>query len=1247
MADTMVIYLVDTESGFGFTTPKSYTFGSKSYSVTLSKLNYNKKVYQPGEIYATIVISATDSTLPSYMDVKGALFKKAAMLKINGNEVAKNYYVHKVKPHQRKASEKTSMEVELSIFSQDKLMTLDKHSKAYTAKRLRKDIFLTEYSNYKLDGVAVEIEKDKTETVKDERKSVEKKGEDVVLTTSNLQILSYKTAQKIYDNDKNVENELRQPYLVQYNESFYDFLKRTANRCGEFLYHEDGKLHLGLNINRLDTGTNAVDYSTKASEYYYENVLQEGIEVEDYGYSYLKNTDRNSLHHAPTADNATKKFYYSDPLTTDEYLDDIGKDYTTYGAQWAQWEKLVLSELCSVLQGTSLSAIISGMLIRNAYKTVAVYPVVMSNLNYASKKVNIYPWQKPDPDGGKDSNGMPKAYLDEPRTDVVDQWKDNNNTLRQFGTATDPTNNLGKEQNIRESFYSLIRKAEKEVSSEAVWLVFDGSYEHLRIGDVIKVVDTSYLVIQVKGCAAYDSGEGKETVSEKVVAIPLYNNSLPIPPALPKITVRESQPQLAFITSTGFLDPKKIGRVRVRFAWQEAKGDGSPWIRVSMPFATNGGGVKFNPQPDDEVMVSFEEGNVERPYVSGYLLSPRSNESWKALPDRTITSKNGHSITFNDNKDGGNFFYNLYPGLSLIKSFFPMSVWPNVLTDKDECLALSGGMSISDRYGLYKITASSDSRSIMIQSAMGNVTLNAFTGINITAPNGNINISGKNVNIKASNKVNITSGTDIANRFFSAGGPEDSAYGFSAGEAGRRAMRTLIDTGVGILDGFNRQIIDKFLDISFFRTIIEIVIRPIDGTTKVKSMTFVEIEAGRGSVEFPADQIVKSHTKEGIFPKWKHSVKAICTILDKLIHQHEESYYRLRDMVLYYKMLIIRYGLDKDKLGTLFDDISKLAWKKEHPDNMTLDIDFEGLQLQDPIAYDRSAAIEKFKEVTGLEGKPNEKDGKYKDKKEKYLIDSLLWQNAVDKINILEGDDQQNRNKRALLRKQLQDTADGLYKCIVNFYDTSHNVKIYRSEIGKDLAPSSLYEDQILDSFNHIHFRDYDQNLSAQPKLDTFPLDMDKKKWEEAKKFMKRKCVDIFTRSVSKDLGNLSAVVTLKTTGEPDDDTYKGNNWSTYVKGLVRDGNPARPATGFGGKYVVQKLVKTFKTNWWDMNYVDPWRDTTVNRHRWRTGVQGKILMSDSPSTTISFDRKGGTVSEMNVIASNTKTEMIKVLESI
>ena len=893
-----------------------------------------------------------------------------------------------------------------------------------------------------------------------------------------------------------------------------------------------------------------------------------------------------------------------------------------------------------------MSAILSGILVRNAYKAAAVYPVIVSNLNYASKKVNINPWLQPDPDGGRDSNGLPKKYLDEPRTDVVDQWKDD--TLRQFGTATDPKTSLGEEQNIRESFYALIRKAEKEVSSEAVWLVFDTNYEHLKIGDVIKVKETSYLVIQVKGSATYDTKKNIEIFSEKVVAIPLYNGELPIPPALPKITVRESQPQLAFVTSTGFLDPKKIGRVRVRFAWQEAKGDGSPWIRVLMPFATNGGGVKFNPQPDDEVMVSFEEGNVERPYVSGYLLSPRSNESWKALPDRTITSKNGHSITFNDNKDGGNFFYNLYPGLSLLKSFFPMSVWPNVLTDIDECLALSGGMSISDRYGLYKISASSDSRSIMIQSAMGNVTLNAFTGINITAPNGNINISGKNVNIKASNKVNITSGTDIANRFFSAGGPEDS----STSEKTRRVVRTLIDTGIGILDGFNRQLFDKVLDLSFFRTIIEIALRPIDGTTKIKSMTFVAIEAGRGSVEYPPEKKVKQDALEGIFVKWRLSVRVICSILDDLINNHHVSYSQLCYRINNYKSIIGKNGLNKDELGIKFDDICSLAWKEDRPDTMTLDINFVSLGIDDLKEFDREAAIKKATENTEIKAEPQREkykkdNGTYDDA---YNKDLAEWNRIIGIIDTQENEHQNARSERERKRKSLHFHADNLYKSLAKFYDTCHHVKIYRSEIGKYIATSSfMYEDQILDSFNHIHFKDFDSKLSAQPKLDTFPLDMDNAKWDEVKRYMKRKCVDIFTKSVRKDFENLSAVVTLNTTVEVVNDTYNDANWVEYVDKFVSDGKPAQPAKGLGWNYAKQKAYKTFKTNWWDTNYANPWRDTFVNRHRWRTGVQGKIFMSDSPTTTISFGETGEIVSEKNLIAScgNTKTEMIKVLKSI
>ena len=44
---------------------------------------------------------------------------------------------------------------------------------------------------------------------------------------------------------KSVGTEHIFPYLVQYNESFYDMLVRTTNRWGEFMYYEDGQLNIG------------------------------------------------------------------------------------------------------------------------------------------------------------------------------------------------------------------------------------------------------------------------------------------------------------------------------------------------------------------------------------------------------------------------------------------------------------------------------------------------------------------------------------------------------------------------------------------------------------------------------------------------------------------------------------------------------------------------------------------------------------------------------------------------------------------------------------------------------------------------------------------------------------------------------------------------------------------------------------------------------------------------------------------
>ena len=68
---------------------------------------------------------------------------------------------------------------------------------------------------------------------------------------------------------------------------------------------------------------------------------------------------------------------------------------------------------------------------------------------------------------------------------------------------------------------------------------------------------------------------------------------------------------------TAHNDPKKMGRIQVQFFWQE---DGSTqWARTTSPHAGPDRGFMFMPEVGDEVAVSFEDGDPERPIILGSL----------------------------------------------------------------------------------------------------------------------------------------------------------------------------------------------------------------------------------------------------------------------------------------------------------------------------------------------------------------------------------------------------------------------------------------------------------------------------------------------------------------------------------------------------------------------------------------------------------------------------------------------------
>jgi uncharacterized protein involved in type VI secretion and phage assembly len=101
-------------------------------------------------------------------------------------------------------------------------------------------------------------------------------------------------------------------------------------------------------------------------------------------------------------------------------------------------------------------------------------------------------------------------------------------------------------------------------------------------------------------------------------------------------------------------DPEKQGRIKLRFPMRNST-DESYWARVSTLMAGNSMGTYFLPEVGTEVLVAFEEGDAEHPIVIGALwngqdVPPETNSDGKNNI-RTIKSRAGHTIVFNDDTD--------------------------------------------------------------------------------------------------------------------------------------------------------------------------------------------------------------------------------------------------------------------------------------------------------------------------------------------------------------------------------------------------------------------------------------------------------------------------------------------------------------------------------------------------------------------------------------------------------------------
>lgn len=98
-------------------------------------------------------------------------------------------------------------------------------------------------------------------------------------------------------------------------------------------------------------------------------------------------------------------------------------------------------------------------------------------------------------------------------------------------------------------------------------------------------------------------------------------------------------------------DPDGLGRVKIRFPWLSDDNE-TDWVRIATLMAGGERGSFFIPEVGDEVLVAFEHGDINYPYVIGALWNgvakpPESNSDGRNNI-RKIKSRSGHEIIFND-----------------------------------------------------------------------------------------------------------------------------------------------------------------------------------------------------------------------------------------------------------------------------------------------------------------------------------------------------------------------------------------------------------------------------------------------------------------------------------------------------------------------------------------------------------------------------------------------------------------------
>ena len=871
------------------------TIDSVVLSASLLSLRYHKKMYQPGEVFTRIKLTApsASTSIPNVIKLE-EFFKGVGVSLTVKNEknvkVAADYYVYRVETELKQDSGNQTVYIDLYCYSLDHKLTVDKYCKTYVNKKLCNNILADEAAKGVLHTT----------------------GLDTKINYENIRFLKY----MVQNTQNNVTTygmrEFIQPYLVQYNESFFDFLCRTANRCGEYVYYEKGKFYVGL---KKSETIRTINSNAVLSIKYEANSLSP-LSIKD---SYVDTTAKEAVR------NTVSSFPFNDEVPMDDYLGMVFKKdgFMTSGEAITKEGWSVVVDLFNFILNMSTP---TKMVSKFAAKYAEAILFAGGKQAEANRKGNKK-WvvTKYGSDNNSDSKSYEQSSTDKKCINAAEQYDPTTESATLYGsmlTSNDQKLNPVVQLNLNSKFYQFVRKGCESVSRKRIKITLGVDDEPFLLGDEVSLDNVSYIVTEVSEVLVVEDSNSNDPdwqTVQKIIITPYYTIqtekgtsqyalTMPCPP-MEHPFIKTSGAQRAYVAESG--DPTKMGRVCIRYPWQQQDDASSPWIRVAVPFApsnSENGGMLFTPNEGDEVLVDYENGNIERPFVIGSLY----NGSVKSPSNkRAIVSERGHSITFNDDDSVEDFMAGILPAFGMLKKYAGMiSLGSDIDFGKknDFC----GGISISDKWGLYKIDASATKRNISIQSPFGDVKINAFSGIELSAPNGNITIKGKNVTIEAGNEVSISSGKFIDEKKLTA----KSLFNSFA----KDLVGNLVD-----------DLAAPFTDFSILRHVWEALLKPVGGTLNIQSGRYLLLNAGGAKAEIPnkgysiEGMRVKENENYGLKVRISNTIREINTMVDNNISDIWNVYKEIHPLYLNYQTVYDPDITDHKKADDILNDIYTVA----------------------------------------------------------------------------------------------------------------------------------------------------------------------------------------------------------------------------------------------------------------------------------------------------------------------------------